>query len=255
MSDVTIVPVNNTNVDDLGFFCYKSKPKSPGYRLKLEWLRERFAEGMAIKILYEGERSVGFIEYIPGEYAWRPVHAENYLVIHCLWVVGKAKGKGYGSQLVQSCVKDARKMGKHGVVMPTSSRTWLASPKILLKNGFEVVDQAPPSFDLLVRSFGEAPMPSFPKNWEERLQRHGSGLTVIRSDQCPYVEDGVKATVDAARERGVEARVVEMTSSQQVQETALSAYGVSGVIYNGQLLSYHYLGRKGIGLLDEHLVR
>jgi hypothetical protein len=33
-----------------------------------------------------------FIEYIPGEQAWRAVHADGYLLIHCLWVVGKSKG-------------------------------------------------------------------------------------------------------------------------------------------------------------------
>lgn len=35
----------------------------------------------------------GFIEYLPGEHAWRAVHADGYLFIHCLWVVGKSKGK------------------------------------------------------------------------------------------------------------------------------------------------------------------
>lgn len=93
---VEIVTVDSTNVAEQGFFCYKSKPKSGGYQKKLSWLKQRFAEGMRIKILYEEERSVGFIEYIPGEFAWRAVNAEGYVVIHCLWVVGRGKGKGYG---------------------------------------------------------------------------------------------------------------------------------------------------------------
>lgn len=37
-----------------------------GYGQKLDWLRQRFAEGMRLKIVYEGKRSVGFIEYLPG---------------------------------------------------------------------------------------------------------------------------------------------------------------------------------------------
>lgn len=255
MTNVEIVSVDGSNVDEFGFFCYKSKPKSPGYGRKLEWLRDRFAEGMKIEVVYENGRSVGFIETIPGEVAWRPVRAGNYLVIHCLWVVGRAKGKGYGSRLVKRCVEDARATGKYGVVMPTSSRVWLADKKILVRNGFEVVDRAPPSFELLVRRFGEAPMPAFPSNWDERLGRYGSGLTIIRSDQCPYIEDAVKGALDAAKERGVEARVVEMTSSQQVQETAPSAFGVFSVVYDGTLLSYHYLGKKQLGLLDKVLAQ
>ena len=255
MSNVEIVSVDGTNVDECGFFCYKSKRKSPGYGRKLEWLRERFAEGMKMEIVYENGRSVGFIESIPAEHAWRPVRAENYQVIHCLWVVGRAKGKGYGSQLVDRCVEDARATGKYGVVMPTSGRVWLADKKILVKNSFEVADQAPPSFELLVRRFGDAPAPAFPTNWNERLERYGAGLTIIRGDQCPYIEDAVKGAVDAAKERGVEARVVEMTSAQQVQETSPSAYGVFSVVYNGALLSYHYLGKKEIGLLDQVLAQ
>jgi hypothetical protein len=66
-SNVEIITVDTTNVAQYGFFCYKSKPKSAGYRRKMDWLEQRFSEGMKIKILYEGDRSVGFIEYIPGE--------------------------------------------------------------------------------------------------------------------------------------------------------------------------------------------
>ena len=79
--DIKIVTVDGANVAEQGFFCYKSKPKSAGYQKKLSWLEQRFAEGMRIKILYEGERSVGFIEYIPGEFAWRAVNAEGYTVL------------------------------------------------------------------------------------------------------------------------------------------------------------------------------
>ena len=75
--DFRIVTVDADNVDEERFFCYKSKPKTEGYHRKLAWLRERFAEGMRIKIVYEGKRSVGFVEYIPGEFAWRAVEAAN----------------------------------------------------------------------------------------------------------------------------------------------------------------------------------
>jgi len=120
-TDVEIIAVDATNGAEYGFFCYRSKPKSEGYRRKLAWLGQRFSEGMKIKILYEKGRPVGFIEYIPGEFAWRAVRAKNYVVIHCLWVVGRGKGKGYGSRLLNDCVEDARKMQKHGVAMVTSS--------------------------------------------------------------------------------------------------------------------------------------
>ena len=104
--NVEIITVAATNVAQYGFFCRKSKPKSEGYRRKLDWLEQRFSEGMRIKIVHEDGRSVGFIEYIPGEFTWRAVRAKGYMVIHCLWVVGRAKGKGYGSRLLNDCEEE-----------------------------------------------------------------------------------------------------------------------------------------------------
>ena len=81
---VEIITVDGTNFEEYGFFCYKSKPKSQGYQKKLDWLRQRFAEGLRIKILYENGRSVGFIEYIP-----RPRAAASVR----LWVQRRCQGK------------------------------------------------------------------------------------------------------------------------------------------------------------------
>jgi L-amino acid N-acyltransferase YncA len=244
MPQVEIVTVDADNVEQQGFFCYKSKPKSVGYAQKLDWLRERFAEGMRIKIVYEGKRSVGFIEYLPGEYAWRAVHAPGYLLVHCIWVVGRAKNQGYGQRLLDECLQDARQSGAHGVVAVTTSRVWLADKKLFLKAGFEVVDQAPPAFELLVLRFDDAPLPAFPTDWPERAARFGPGLTILRSDQCPYIEDATREVVELGREYGVEARVVRLTSGQEVQAAAPTAYGVFQIVYDGELVSYHYLGRK-----------
>jgi hypothetical protein len=82
---VQIINVTAENVAETGFFCYMSKRNSPGYQQKLNWLQARFREGMRIKILKLPDR--GFIEYIPGEYAWRAVDASGYMFIHCIWVV------------------------------------------------------------------------------------------------------------------------------------------------------------------------
>lgn len=247
-----LITVDASNVDQHGFFCYMSKRKSPGYRQKRQWLEARFTEGLKLHMVHEiGGRTVGFIEYTPGEHAWRAVHAPGYLVIHCLWVVGKGKGKGYGSHLLQTCLQDARAQGKHGVVMVTTNRVWLAKKAIFLKNGFVETEQAPPSFQLLVHRFDDAPLPSFPTDWEARQARFGAGLTVVRTPQCPYVEDGVASILQFAQEKGIPARVVEPQSAQEVQETSPSAYGVFGVVFDGKLLAYHYLQRKDFEKLSQ----
>lgn len=242
--DFEIITIDETNVDERGFFCYMSKRNSPGYQQKRVWLESRFAEGMRIKILHEiGGRDVGFIEYLPGEYAWRAVNAPGYLLVHCLWVVGKGKGKGYGTYLLQECLQDARAQKKRGVVMVSSDRIWLAGKEIFLKNGFLEVDQALP-FRLLVHSFHSRLEPSFPTDWDDRQKRFGPGLTVIRTPQCPYIENGVADIMQTAGELGIPAKVVEFESAQELQEKSPSAFGVFGIVHNGKLLSYYYLKRS-----------
>jgi L-amino acid N-acyltransferase YncA len=252
-----IVTVDASNVDRLGFFCYMSKPKAPGYRQKRDWLAARFAEGLRIKMLHEtGGRTVGFIETIPGEYAWHAVNAAGYTVIHCLWVVGQGKGKGYGTRLLQACLADARAEGRRGVAMVASDGVWLAGKQIFLKNGFEQVDvcacagatsaraKAAPAFRLLVHSFGEAPHPTFPTDWAARQASFGDGFIVIRTPQCPYIEDASTDVLQIAAERGIPARAVELTSAQEAQSLSPSPYGTFGIVRDGRLFSHHYLCRK-----------
>jgi GNAT superfamily N-acetyltransferase len=246
---IEIVTIEPGNVGQNGFFCYKSKPKSAGYKQKLDWLAPRFGEGVRLKLLYHGGRSAGFIEYAPAESAWRAVIAPGYMVIHCLWVVGQAKEHGYASLLLKACLEEAQQAGCHGVVMVSSRDTWLAGSSLFLKNGFEIIDHAPPSFELLVRRFGPTPEPAFPTNWEERLNRLGPGLTVVYAEQCPYMDLVVNHMLTKAAARGLSAQTLRLESSRQVQEMAPSAYGVFGLVYNGRLLTYHYPFPKELAAL------
>ncbi len=241
-----VIDVNPFTVLKTGFFCKRGQKGCEGYQKKLKWLEDRFAEGMKIKMLNPSEGGRGFIEYIPGEYAWRPVHAEGYMFIHCLWVAGESKGKGYASQLLEDCLADASRKGMNGLAMVTSESNWLVSKRFLFGEGFESVDQAPPTFELLVNRFNRALPPSFPKDWDERLRHFGDGLTIVRTDQCPYIDEGAQAAMDAASEFGLKTRVVELHSCQEVREHAPSPYGVFSIVLNGRLLSYHYLSKKDL---------
>lgn len=238
-NSVDLIDVHAGNVVETGFFCFMSKRKSEGFRRKLAWLQERFAEGLKIKMLRLPER--GFIEYIPGEYAWRAVHAPGYLFIHCLWIVGKSKGKGWGQHLLDECIKDARDSGMQGVAMVTSEGNWLMGKKLLEKNGFISVDQAPPSFNLMVKKFHEAPSPAFTGDWEAKISPYTDGITIFRSDQCPYIDDATNIIRDTAAELGLQSQVVHIDSCQAVREIVPSPIGIFSIGYNGGLLSYHYL--------------
>jgi len=236
--------IDASNVDRYGFFCYKSKPKTVGFRQKRAWLDGCLAEGLRLKIIYEEKRSAGFIEYAPGEFAWRAVNAPGYMVIHCMWVVGSGKGKGYGSRLLEHVEDEAQARGMFGVVTVSSQSTWLAKKGFFLSQGYQVVDQAPPSFELLVKPIGAPAQPSFPQDWETRLQRIPNGLVVYHSGQCPYHAMFVSSLVNAASQLGIPSQTVELHTSYEARQLSPSAYGVFGVVYNGRLLSYRPMGGK-----------
>jgi GNAT superfamily N-acetyltransferase len=173
VSTFELEQVHGSNVGALGFFCYKSARKAPGYARKRELLEQRFQEGLRLVLAMEHGRPVGFIEYSPGAYAWRAVHAPACMVVHCLWVVGRAKGKAYGSALLGSCVENARESGLAGVAAVTGRRVWLPGETLFLAQGFETADHAPPSF-ALPRSASEIrPRPRAP-----RTGRPGAGPSV-----------------------------------------------------------------------------
>ena len=84
-----IVEVTPKNALKETFFCIKNK-KVDGFQDKLKWFEKRYQEGLRIKILKtEEDKMLGFIEYVPAKNAWRPIDADNYMFIHCLYIYSK----------------------------------------------------------------------------------------------------------------------------------------------------------------------
>ena len=238
-----IVDVNETNLDEYGLLCLKSKKNSEGYKNKLEWIRERYKEGLRLKLLLVNEgpkrglTSRGFIEYIPGEYAWRGIDARGYMVIHCIWVVGKNKKKGYGTKLLEECYKDAK--GMKGVAVVTSDNGWLPRNKLFIKNRFEKADAVPPYFELFAKRFSKkAALPRFLSISKERIRSYGAGLTVLESYQCPYSSALVNIYERMAKEANVPIRVEHISSCKDVQEKCVHPYGTFCVLLDGKAISY-----------------
>jgi len=243
MPDSAIINVDENNIAQYPPTCFLN-PKNEGYQIKREWLQKRFSEGLKIKLLYaekEGKCN-GFIEYVPGEYAWRAVDAQGYLFIHCIWITpNKYKNKGYGSQLVQECINDAEKKGKYGVAVVTSEGPFMAGKDLFVKNGFTSVASAKPSYELMVKSVKKGPLPHF-MDWEQQLSKY-QGLHIIYSYQCPWVARSIKELKEIAKEKGLKVTVTELKTVQEAQH-APSVYSVFTLIYNGKLLVDHYISAK-----------
>ena len=237
-----IVEVGPDNVDETGFFCLMSRRKADGYKRKRAWLDKRFAEGLKIHMVKDGGR--GFVETIPGTYAWRAIDAVDYLVIHCLWVVGRSKGSGLSGHLMNLAVDEAKRAGFPGIAMVTSEGNWLIGRRFLDKHGFTCVDEAPPKFSLMVKRWDDVDPPSFSGNWEKKRAELGKGLTVMRSDQCPYVDGTVTMLREAADDHGLAFSEIELKSAKDVRRRAPTAYGVFHVVYDGKLISSCPINRR-----------
>ncbi|EAZ83438.1 hypothetical protein BB14905_17575, partial [Bacillus sp. B14905] len=199
-------------------------------------------KGLRYIQLLEEQKQVGFIEYTDAEYSSRVVHAEGYIMIHCLWV--SAVGKGYGTQLLQKCIDDAKQRGKKGVAVLTNDHTsWTPSKALFLQHQFQLVATAtaPFDFELLVYPFsGDVELPYFPENWHERLAGYHN-LTILRSFQCPYVEVATENILAAASKLDISVDLVEIQSREELMEKSPTPYGIFSVIYKGQLISFHRL--------------
>jgi len=237
MATFEIIDVTPNNAAKESLFCIKN-PKYPGFKLKLDWLTKRMEEGLKLKLLKIAGETVGFIEYVPGEYAWRPVKADNFMFIHCMWVFrNKNLNRGYGSMLLEACENDAQVQGKHGLAVVASKGSWMSSPEIYEKNDFESV-QEKDRFILMTKVFGNFQRPSF-LNWEENLNRY-QGLNLVYANQCPLFIKSVEEMKETARALGHELKVKVMESPDEIRKAA-SGYGVYSLVYNGKLLADHYI--------------
>lgn len=245
MNKIEIIDTNADNICDFGFCGYKNI-KQEGYKRKIDWLKQRFSEGIKIKVLYSPKDGfAGFIEYIPGKYTWRAVEADGYMVIHCIMIWKKIyKERGYGSLLLEECFKDAKKEKMFGVALVTRKGTWMVGKDLFLKNGFKVVDKTPPDFELVVKKFLDAPSPKLKGDWEKKLSQYSEGLTIIRSDQCPYVAKSVNEISETAQKKyGIKPKIVELINCTEAQN-ALSPYAIYSIVYNGKLLADHPISNK-----------
>lgn len=239
MKTVKKVKLDAQNLAAEGCYCLRSKPNSAGYINKNNWLMDRFNEGLQYIKIMENGKPAGFIEYAPIESSSRVVYGENYLVIHCLWV--QITGKGYASRLIKQCIQDAKEQNKAGVIVVTNPETsWTPSKDIFLKSNFIEIDHAPYGFELLVHKFGESPNPYFPNDWDERLKRFDH-LTILRTQQCPFVDVATKNVVAAADKLGLPSEIIDIENREELLSLSPTPYGIYGVIYKHKLISFHRL--------------
>jgi GNAT superfamily N-acetyltransferase len=238
-SKAKIIDVNLSNISSYPARCLMS-PKDKSYEYKAEWLKKRFTEGLIIKQLYidSSNTCLGFIEYVPGEYAWRAVDAGGYIFIHCLWVYKtNIRSKGFGSILIKESIKEAKRRKCYGVAVVVSTGAFMSDKEIYLKNGFRSVETSG-KFELLVFSLKNSKLPKF-KDWKAQLKKY-KGLNAVYSNQCPWVAKSIDVLSSSAGKYGIELKVTQLKTAKQAQN-APSVYSVFSLINNGKIVEDHYI--------------
>jgi hypothetical protein len=218
----------------------------PGLVSKRCWLKTHFSLGLRAKTLIDPDgKPCGYIEYLPGEFAWRGVSASGYMFIHCVWNHSRQhQRKGWGSAMIDACLNDAKAAGMNGAAVMTRDGPWLAGRSLFVANGFKLADTAAPDYHLLVRKFkAGAADPVFKGGFERKAARFTRGLTIIRSAQCPYIAKFATEIAQTAEEEyHIKPKMIELESWSDAQD-APTPYAVFAVIYKGRLLADHQISR------------
>ena len=237
---LTLEKVGPKNLLDCGIGCL-TDPKNQGYGPKVEWLRARFAEGLRLLLFRDDKgKALAFLEYVPGAYAWRPVEAKGWLFVRCLWVYPKGqKVGGLGRRLIRASIEEAQQAGATGVAAMVSDGAWMASKQVFLKNGFEQVAEAD-RFQLVAHRLKKGPEPRF-RDISANLTKY-QGLHIVYSAQCPMLPKSVNDLSEMAAEYGLNLKITVLNNAREAQN-APSYYGVFNLVWNGRLLSDHYVSK------------
>ena len=226
------------------------KKHQAGVEAKRGWLAKRIQEGHVFRKL--DQKGKVFIEYAPLETAWVPVIGHNYLYIYCLWVSGSFKGKGYGQQLLDHCIEDAKSRQKSGICVLSSrkKKPFLTEKKFVQRFGFEVVDRWG-DYELLALSFDGA-HPQFSPSMKQP-EEAGDGLTIYYGLQCPYVPDCIRQVRGYCDEHGIPLRLIPVETLEQAKSLPCP-FNNWALFVNGRFQSLHLLNEGYLKKLLDQLV-
>ena len=216
----------------------RSKKAHPGVEAKRQWLAQRLPEGHVFRKL--DEKATVFIEYAPLETAWVPILGDNYLYIYCLWVTGESKGRGYGRELMEYCLDDAREKGKSGVCMlgAAKQKAWLTDQAFARKFGFETVDTTQNGYELLALSF-DGTLPRFSPT-AKAMCIESKTLTIYSDSQCPFVAQYRELIDRHCRGKGIPVSFIPVDTLEKAKSLPC-VFNNFAVFYGGEFVTVNLI--------------
>ena len=232
------------------------KQHQEGVDRKKTFLAQGFDHGLVFRKL--DVRGKVFIEYAPAEGAWRPVIAPGYLVIHCLWVSGRYKGRQLGRELLEHCLGDSRRY--RGVVAVSGRTPYLTDTRFYLHHGFEVLERTHTGFDLVcyrgdADSDEESPTPRFTDSARRGTVSEAEGVHFEYVYQCPFVPGCLQDMSAVAQELNLAVTTRQLATVKQAQDAA-SPFGTFGAFLHGEFVTHELMSaNKFRKLLERELAR
>ena len=235
------INLSEENIDSEHLCCIiRNKPGHEGIEAKRQWLSARIKEGHVFRKL--DQRECVFMEYAPLETAWVPIVGENYYYIYCLWV--QKKGNGYGKELMEYCIADAKANGKSGICMLGSDKqkNWLSDQKFAQKYGFNKVDSTGDGYNLLALSFDKT-VPKFSDTVKQKTDK--AGLTVFYDYQCPYIPQRIEKLQEYCTGHGIPAEFVLVDSLEKAKNLPC-VFNNWAAFYDGKFISVNQLDASSL---------
>ncbi len=252
LMEVKIVEVDLQNLEIEGIFCIKDK-KSIGYKQKLSWYQSEYEKGLRIFIAKDSNaKQIGFIEAIPAEFAWRPIHATDFMFIQCLVIFSKEfRGQNIASELIKAVEDYSRASKKKGICVLSSNGPWMANSNIFQKNGFTHIESKD-RFDLNVKYFNEAKSEAKILDFIAK-QKDYPNWHLLYSDQCPWHDKSARDLMAYANEIGIKLEVTKIDYLEA--QNGPSGFGTFSLLYNGKLLADHYISKtRFISIVKKELI-
>ena len=237
--EMDFINLSTENLEQEHLCCIiRSRKPHPGVEAKRQWLSDRLKEGHVFRKL--NAKGCCFIEYAPLEMAWVPINGDNFYYIYCLWVQGEFKGKGYGKELMEYCIADAKEKGKSGICMlgAKKQKNWLSNQAFAKKYGFEVVDITDTGYELLALSF-DGTTPQFTEN-AKREKIENQELTIYYDMQCPYIYQKIEEIEQYCETNEVPVRFIQIDTLQKAKEVPC-VFNNWGVFYKGKFETINLL--------------
>lgn len=241
METPNFIQLTRDNIDKEHICCaFSDKKCTQGTFYKKRWLKNQIDDGYVFRKL--DARAKVFIEYVPAEKAWVPVDAAGYMMINCFWVSGRYQKQGYGTQLYETCLKDAK--GMNGIVVVTAKKKqpFMSDRSFFKKKKFILADTAAPYFELWYLAFQkDAPKPQFKdiaRNGENDLKE---GIVVYYTDACPFNDYYVNSELKhAAAKRKIPLTIKKLNTLEEAQNHFVP-HTIYSVFYKGKFKTQHVL--------------